>query len=95
MKVDNRPKRPKRISKRKTIRSYAEFAKILGIDRSYICKIYQGKCLPSLPLAIQMAKVLGISINSLIKTFPRAKTAKVNHIPKVRGKIYIDAEDEE
>jgi transcriptional regulator with XRE-family HTH domain len=40
---------------------------ILGVDHSHITKIERGENIPSLPLALKIADLFGISIDQLVR----------------------------
>ena len=43
----------------------AELARIIGIERSYLNRVINGKILPSVALAIKIAKALGRQVEDL------------------------------
>jgi transcriptional regulator with XRE-family HTH domain len=71
---DNRgnPKRPKAMSTRKDIPSLAELGRIVGMDRSTISRIFSGKCVPSVPTLVSLARALGISVDRLLRSIPNS-----------------------
>ncbi|MFA5750805.1 MAG: helix-turn-helix transcriptional regulator [Candidatus Paceibacterota bacterium] len=47
--------------------SQIELARILGVDRSFVSNIENGKNNPTLSTITSLAKVLGVSTNELLK----------------------------
>jgi transcriptional regulator with XRE-family HTH domain len=47
--------------------SQIEFARILGVDRSFVSNIENGKNNPTLSTITSLAKALGVSTNELLK----------------------------
>jgi predicted transcriptional regulator len=81
--------------KRHKIKSLGELADIVGVNRSYFTKVYAGLCCPSLPVVIRTARALGISMDTLVKTFPdNVKNKPINHKSGKKGKIYVYSDDE-
>jgi transcriptional regulator with XRE-family HTH domain len=88
------PKVPPSMSKRKGqgIKSYADLALKVGVDRSYISRIYRGMCCPSLPVLVKMSKALGVSIDTIIKDIPAAHTMpKKTRFAKGKGNVRAKA----
>ena len=50
--------------------SKAALARRIGVNRSYVTRLEQGKALPSLPVALQMAKFFGCTVEELFQLQP-------------------------
>ncbi len=55
-----------RTLRKKSGMNQSVFAEKVGISQSMLCQLERGTKVPTLPLAVQIANVLGCSLNDLI-----------------------------
>ena len=50
--------------------SKAALARRIGVNRSYVTRLEQGKAIPSLPVALQLAQFFGCTVDELFQLQP-------------------------
>lgn len=51
-----------------------EIAKILGVHKSTVTRILNGQITLSLPMALKLSRLLGVSVEELLELFPDQDT---------------------